>query len=230
MKKEDLVSTFENIEPSEELKEETKLKMFAMALERDKSKKRPALIARFSSAICTAIVLVFCVVSLGIQKMLPHEYVADFDGNIPVSDYSRELSAYSVIPAIQKSAEMTKEEFNLFLSGLETEYRAIGAKGNVVSKDFFVFDDSKEFGIYGFAVLNIKIADLFFEENEPFFGIKNGDTVSFIKYLNSDSDIDSVLSEGDNMTVFAYSGKGMVPFDEISEKLDLKNAFVVFPQ
>ena len=114
------------------------------------------------------------------------------------------------------------------MSALDNKYRAIGAEGTVISRDFFVFDNSSEYGIYGFAVLNIKISNLFFVDNEPFFGIKNGDTVSFIQYLNSDADIHSILSEGNELSVFAYSGKGMVPFDEISEKLNLKNAFVVF--
>ena len=44
MRREDLVSTFEKIEPSEDLKEKTKLKMFAMAVERDKKKKNTAII------------------------------------------------------------------------------------------------------------------------------------------------------------------------------------------
>lgn len=228
MRREDLVSTFEKIEPSEDLKEKTKLKMFAMAVERDKKKKSPAFIAKFSSAICAAMVLVFCIVSVGLNKFLPHEYSAKFDDSVSVSAYSKEITPYAVSPSTQKSLNVTKEKFEVFLSALNNKYRAIGAEGTVISRDFFVFDDSSEYGIYGFAVLNIKISNLFFTDNEPFFGIKNGDTVSFIQYLNSDADIHSILSEGNELSVFAYSGKGMVPFDEISEKLNLKNAFVVF--
>lgn len=231
MKKEDLISAFKEAEPSEELKERTKIKMFEKVVERDARRKaRPAFTAKISSFICAAMACVLCVTAFGIQKFSPHVYSASFDENaLSAAMYSRNASPFITVETHQFEKSVTEDEFRMFLSGLSHEYRAIGIKGTVISETSYLCRDEDEYKMYGFAILNVKVSDIFYSENEPVFGIKKGDTVSLAVYFQNESDFSEYLSCNMNeCSFFAYSGKGMIPFDAISEKIGLKNAFVVF--
>ncbi|MGN1095135.1 MAG: hypothetical protein ACI4QR_01970 [Eubacteriales bacterium] len=230
MKKEDLLSAFENIKPDDELKENTKLKMMNAVLKRESEKtKRPGLFARMSAVICTAMFFLVCVSSLGIQKFSPHEYYASVGDDSGVTAYEKQdLRTAPSAFVYTKGIESDEGKFRAFLSELSENYRAIGICGEIVSEKIYVCNDENEYGIYGFAILNVKIFDLFLSENEPFFGVKENDTVSFVFYLESYSEVSVLPQTGEECKIFAYSGNDMVPIDGYAEKFDLKNAFTVF--
>ncbi len=229
MRKEDLLSTLSKIEPSDELKEKTKLKMMNAAMAR-KETKRPNFLVRYSTAICAASLAIVCAATFGVQKLAPHSYVAEISehSNISKLDSISAPSHFTEDTPATFSARTRESEFEIFLSDITEDYRAIGVSGTLESKEVFTCNNASEYGIYGFTVLNIKIDDVFYSENEPFFGIKAGDTVSFVKYLYSDSQTASTMTEGENIRLYAYSGKDMVPFDGIAEKIGLENVFIIF--
>lgn len=231
MKKEDLLSMLSKIEPDNELKEKTKLKMMNIAMVRkDEKQKRPNFFAKMSTTICAAALVLVCISAFGVQKFMPHSYVAEISENSHISIIAED-SVPSRIAEAEPNAFTTRTreaDFESFLSGITEEYRAIGVEGTLVSKEIFVCEDENEYGIYGFVILNIKISDVFFSENEPFFGIKKGDTVSFVKYLYSDSEMNSLAKEGYSVNLFAYSDKNMIPLDDTAKKIGLENVFVIF--
>lgn len=229
MKEKDMLSVLSKIEPSDELKEQTKLKMMNIAMTR-KETKRPNFLARYSTAICAASLAIVCAATFGVQKLAPHDYVAEISeySNISKVDSISVPSHFTEDKPTTFSARTRESEFETFLSDITEDYRAIGVNGKLDSKEIFICNDANEYGIYGFIVLNVKIDDVFYSENEPFFGIKAGDTVAFVKYLYSDSQFDTTLTEGENIRLYAYSGKDMVPFDGIAEKVGLERVFIIF--
>jgi len=230
VKREELVYVLSKIEPNRELKEQTKLKMMNAVMARELEKeKSPNFFKRVSGAVCAAAVALVCITTFGVQKFAPNSYVAEI-GN--ASDFSiieeENVPARLAEQPVSFTVQARGSDFNDFLAGLTEDYRAIGIEGEVVSKESFICNDESEYKIYGFAILNVKISDVFFSENEPFFGIKNGDTVSFIKYISSDEEMDALNDRGSFINLYAYSGKDLMPIDEISKSLGIDNAFVIF--
>ncbi len=230
MKKEELKSAFENIEPSEELKENVKLKMFKCAIERDAKKStKPAFFARISTALCAVMLCLFAFSALGIQRFTPHSYKASFENENANAVQARAISYHieddtKAVPAADYSAE----DFKVFLAALTEDYRALGVNGTVVSENMYIMDEASEYGIYAFAIIDVKIDRLFFSENEPFFGVKSGDTVSFVKYFYEDPETYYYAEFGEILSFYAYTGKNMIPFDTVSESLKLENAFIIY--
>ena len=231
MKNDDLLSVLSKIEPDDKLKEQTKLKMMNISMTRkDEKQKSPNFFAKISTVVCAAALTLVCVTTFGVQKFMPHSYVAEVSENSNISRIAEESipSRLAEQEPVTFAMRTREADFESFLSGITEGYRAIGAKGTLVSKEIFVCEDENEYEIYGFAILNVKISDVFFSENEPFFGIKDGDTVSFVKYLYSDFEIGSLTDEGGEMLLYAYSGKNMTPLGDTAEKIGLDNAFIIF--
>lgn len=229
MKKEELLYALSSIEPSNELKEQTKLKMMNIVMTRDTVKSSPNFLRKSATAICAAAFAFVCITTVGMQKFIPRSYVAVMDENAAVSMVCEEniTSRIAEEPAAF-IAETREDLFKNFLVTLTEDYRAIGIEGEIISKKTFVCKDESEYGVYGFAILNVKISDVFFSENEPFFGIKNGDTVSFIQYASSDSEISAIADEGECIDLYAYSGTDLSPIDKASNELGIDNIFVIF--
>ncbi len=229
MKKEELLYALSSIEPRNELKEQTKLKMMNIAMTRDTEKNSPNFFRKTATAVCAAAFALVCITTVGMQKFMPHSYNAVIGENDAVSIVCEENVPSRIAEEPTAFILTTREEsFKDFLATLAEDYRAIGIKGEIVSKKTFLCNDESEYGIYGFAILNVKISDVFFSENEPFFGIKNGDTVSFIQYVSSDSEISAIADEGECIDLYAYSGKDLSPIDKVSENLGIDNVFVIF--
>lgn len=236
MKKEELLYVLSKIEPRNELKEQTKLKMMNIVMTRDTVKNSPNFFRKTATAVCAAAFAFVCITTVGMQKFMPRSYVAVMDENDAVSMVCEEnIPSRMAEEPIAFIADTREESFREFLATLEKDYRALGIAGEIVSKETFVLNDASEvlndaseYGIYGFAILNVKISDVFFSENEPFFGIKKGDTVSFVQYVSSDSEMNAVANEGECVDLFAYSGKNLSPIDKASETLGIDNAFVIF--
>lgn len=230
MKREELVYVLSKIEPNRELKEQTKLKMMnaVMAQELEKEKS-PNFFKRVSGAVCTAAVALVCITTFGVQKFVPNSYVAEINDTAGLTMVCEENVPSRLAEQPSTFTVQTREsDFCDFLAELTEDYRAIGVDGEIVSKETFICNDENEYGIYGFAILNVKISDMFFSENEPFFGIKNGDTVSFIKYISSDEEMEAIADEGSFASLYAYSGKDLAPIDNTSKMLGIDNAFVIF--
>lgn len=229
MKKEELLYALSSIEPSNELKEQTKLKMMNIVMTRDTVKNSPNFFRKTATAVCAAAFAFVCITTAGMQKFMPHSYVAVISENDAVSMVCEEniTSRIAEEPAAF-IAETREDLFKDFLVTLTEDYRAIGIEGEIISKKTFVYNDKSEYGVYGFAILNVKISDVFFSENEPFFGIKKGDTVSFIQYVSSDSEISAIADESEYIDLYAYSGKDLSPIDKASKELGIDNAFVIF--
>lgn len=230
MKREELVYVLSKIEPNRELKEQTKLKMMNAVMARELEKeKSPNFFKRVSGAVCAAAVALVCITTFGVQKFAPNSYVAEI-GN--ASDFSiieeENVPARLVEQPTAFTVQTRESDFCDFLDSLAEDYRAIGIEGEVISKETFICNNESEYGIYGLAILNVKISDVFFSENEPFFGIKNGDTVSFIKYLSSDEEAKALVDEGTFANLYAYSGKDLAPIDVTSKMLGIDNAFIIF--
>lgn len=229
MKKEELLYALSKIEPCNELKEQTKLKMMNIVMTRDTVKNSPNFFRKTATAVCAAAFAFVCITTVGMQKFMPHSYVAVIGESDAVSIVCEEnIPSRIAEEPIAFIANTREESFREFLATLEKDYRALGIAGEIVSKETFVLNDTSEYGIYGFAILNVKISDVFFSENEPFFGIKKGDTVSFVQYVSSDSEMNAVANEGECVDIFAYSGKNLSPIDKASETLGIDNAFVIF--
>lgn len=231
MKKDELLSVLSKMEPDDELKENTKLKMMNIAMTRGSEKqKRPNLFAKMSTTICAAALALVCISSFGIKKFVPHSYEAEIGDGSGIYSIAEQLvpSRLTTGDSAAFSSRMKEADFRNFLSEITDEYRAIGIEGTVVSKDIFLCENENEYGIYGFAILDIEISDVFFSENEPFFGIKKNDTVSFVKYIYSDAEIKDIAVEGDNVSLFAYSGMDISPIDETAKKIGLDNVFIIY--
>ena len=144
MKKEELLYALSSIEPSNELKEQTKLKMMNIVMTRDTVKSSPNFLRKSATAICAAAFAFVCITTVGMQKFIPRSYVAVMDENAAVSMVCEEniTSRIAEEPAAF-IAETREDLFKNFLVTLTEDYRAIGIEGEFISKKTFVCKDER---------------------------------------------------------------------------------------